>query len=192
MGFSDRAAIAHEFEQSLFKELSNMGFVVAVNGTEHTAPEFVKDLKRSTDQTSLSIRFQPDGVARIGKIPRSFYVEAKYADNIERLAYEQYMKLYDSGNIVVIVFGKYEWAWCFIEELPLQPAIDTVSVYPEERRFPIVDGWITPRASGRTLAHGSGTPYRQVIIENLRQWSSFKKTVIDRLSSALPHNTMLP
>ena len=91
---STRTVISSAFEKRLFSELESLGFVVAVNGTEHTHPDFVRALHRSADQTSLAIRFQPDAVAHIGNTPRAMYVEAKAAKNIEKTAYEQYMKLH--------------------------------------------------------------------------------------------------
>lgn len=179
--FNDRDKDSKVFEQALFDKIRKMGFDVAINGTEHTCPVFVDGLRQSNDQTSLAIRFQPDCVANIGRVPRSFYVEAKAAKTIERLAYEQYLKLYEVGNIAVVVFEKLEWRWGFVEELVLEEAEVTVGRYPKHRRFPIVDGWIAPRVAGRKPAKGSGTQYRMMSPEKLRLWRDFKKDVIERL-----------
>lgn len=183
MAFKDRIKVATEFERRLFEKIAEMGFRVAINGTEHTHPNFVKDLHSSRDQTSLAIRFQPDGVANIGRVPRSFYVEAKAAKTLERLAYEQYTKLHLSGNIVVLVFEKLDWGWCFIEEVPLEQAETTVAPFPKNRRFPIVDGWLAPRKAGRRFGSGSGTQYRHVVPSGLRPFDSFKSTIIERLKN---------
>ena len=183
MSFQDRIKQASKFEKELFSTIEEMGFVVAVNGTEHTHPEFVSGLKKSEDQTSLAIRFQPDGVASIGNISRSFYVEAKASKTIERTAYEQYKKLFTVENIVVIVFEPFDWKWCFVEEMPLEDGHDTVAPFPAERRFPVSDdGWLYPRKSRHGIAKGSGTPYRKIKPEELRKWETFKKEIIERLA----------
>jgi len=183
MSFQDRIKKATEFENELFKKIAELGFVVAKNGTEHTHPEFIETLHKSTDQTSLAIRFQPDGVAHIGKVPRSFYVEAKASKSMEKTAYEQYKKLSDAGNIVTVVFGPFGWKWCFVDEMPLENGHDTVSPFPEKMRYPVSDdGWLYPRRSARGAAKGSGTPYRKIKPENLRGWETFKTDIIKRLS----------
>jgi hypothetical protein len=186
-GFSGRIEKASKFEQELFDRIERLGFCVAMNGTEHTYPEFVDRLRKSTDQTSLAIRFQPDAVASIGKIPRSFFVEAKAAHTMERLAWEQYWRLYCNGNILVLVFEDFDWAWNFIEEIRLIPGEETVSSFPPKMRFPVVDGWITPRGSRRwrqlrnKIKRASFTPYRKVDGSSLRPWSEFRDGIIGRL-----------
>jgi len=183
MGFKDRIEAARIFENELFYEMNNLGFEVAKNGAEHTCQEFTKFIMPSSDQTSLAIRFAPDGVAAIGKTPRSFYVEAKYASNIEKTAYEQYMKLASVGNIVVLVFGGYgDWMWQVIERVTLIDGDETVSSFPENMRYPVIDGWITPRKADdehykeRKHNNGgfSGTPYREVYYSSLLDWRIFK------------------
>jgi hypothetical protein len=182
--FRERTEEARRFAEELFSAVGDMGFAVAVNGTEHTHPDFVASLCRSKDPTSLAIRFQPDGVARIGKTPRSFYIEAKSSETIERNAYDQYMRLHNNGCVVVVVFETSGgWGWCFIEDLSLEEAIVTVARYPPKRRFPIEDGWLAPRQAGRRPKNGSGTPYRYVLTDDLLPWSEFKERVIDRLAN---------
>lgn len=189
MSFNGRIVESTPFENRLFQEISKLGFDTAKNGTEHTHPDFVNRLRQSDDQSSLAIRFQPDGVACIGEIPRSFYVEAKAAKHIEKLAWEQYWKLYEAGNMLAIVFGKLRWGWNFIENIRLVPAVETVAQFPPTKRFPIVDGWITPRASERwhrivrsNNPQASGTPYREIDPTSLLRWGSFKHVVLERLA----------
>jgi hypothetical protein len=186
-GFQYRIERANKFETELFQRLQEMGFGVARNGTEHTHPDFVNLLRQSSDQTSLAIRFQPDGVACIGRIPRSFYVEAKAGKNIEKTAWEQYQKLVNAGNIVVVVFGDLERRWQFADGLGLINGNATVEAFPSNKRFPVIDGWITPRGSGRWeqlrpgIVGASGTPYRQVDVTSLFEWGIFKSAIIRRL-----------
>lgn len=187
--FAARIATANQFQDELFAALETLGFQVAINGTEHTHPSFVERLRGSTDQTSLAIRFQPDGVACLGTLPRTLYVEAKNARNIERTAYEQYMKLHAAGNVLTIVFGKLDWQWNFIERLTLVSGVVTVSKFPPAQRFPVEDDWIVPRRAHHwntvrgTNPQASGTPYREILPSSLRPWSAFKSEVINRLTS---------
>jgi len=207
MSWSWRILVSTNFERQLFDRLAEMGFHVAQNGTEHTHPAFVDKLKQSTDQTSLAIRYQPDGVASLGEIPRSFYIEAKTTSEpgkthtIEKNAWEQYWRLQITGNIVVIAFGEFldrgkwdqenynfVWRWNFLENVRLVSAIETVSRFPVEDRFPVVDGWIHPRGSKREAElraagnyNGSRTPYREVVTESLLPWDTFRQSIIEKL-----------
>ena len=188
MTFYQRQMHASQFEKRVFAELDCMGFGSAENGTEHTHPAFVTNLHRSTDQTSLSIRFQPDGVACYGDPPRSFYVEAKYASSIEKTAYEQYLNLYRAGNVVVVIFGKLHMRWNFIENIGLVDGRTTVGAFPPHMQFPVHDGWIHPRNSTREndlravyRMIGSGTPYREIDKSSLYAWAYFKPLVVIRL-----------
>ena len=183
MTFKKRIQTGLDFETELFQKLSDIGFKIAMNGTEHTHPEFVDGLRNSTDQTSLSLRFQPDGVISIGKIPRSVFIEAKASKAIEKLAYIQYLKLKEMGSIVVVVFKVFGNGWCFIEDMPIIDGNKTVESFPEGRRFPVEDGWIVPRKCNRKPKNGSGTPYREINSFNLNDWCDFKKIIIEKLMS---------
>jgi hypothetical protein len=180
MSFFDRSFSANIFAQRVFCEIEKMGFTVAMNGTEHTHPNFVSNLRQSTDQTSLAIRFQPDGVACIGNIPKTIYVEVKNATHIERLAYEQYIKLQQVGNIVIVIFGrKYRQGWNWIENIRFIPSKQVVDPYPISNRFPIVeDDWIAPRKHPNYLqlktCNMSGTDYKEVDESSLIPWELFK------------------
>ena len=107
---------------------------------------------------------------------------------IEKTAWEQYWKLHESGNVVVIVFGKLKWQWNLLENIALVAATETVGRFPLSRRFPIVDGWITPRGSQRwtnvrqSNQQASGTPYREVDVTSLQEWKLFKLQLVKRLN----------
>jgi len=177
--FNGRIQRAETFRDAVFTAIAAMTFDIAINGTEHTHPQFVEKLRRSIDQTSLAIRYQPDGVACIGDIPCTIYIETKDANTIERQAYEQYMKLYQAGNRVVVIFGGLAWAWNFIECIKLIPGEDTVARFPPERQFPVREHWITPRESAwwrricQRNPQASGTPYREVEKQSLLPWQAF-------------------
>jgi len=203
MSFSDRIEKAKLFEKALIDELGKSGFYTACNGTEHTFPEFTNRLRLSNDPTSLAIRFQPDGVACLGNPPCSFYFEAKCSRYIERTAYEQYMNVYNAGNILVIIFewSQADWRWNFIEDIHLVPGLLTVAPYPADKRWPVIDGWVTPRNSARwnkikSSARGSGfipssfsgTSYRKVKIASLLKWNVFKSMMLRKLENDKNHN----
>jgi len=169
-GFAQRIEKARTFENFVLEYLQSRGFHTALNGTEHTHPKFVSYISRSNDQTSLSIRFQPDAVACTKDDPHhSFYVEAKAAKTIERTAYEQYMRLCKSGSIVIIIFQRLNNHWNFIENIRLIDGHETVTKFPERRRYPVhEDGWIYPREHPQWNQNRwhrrqmAGTPYREV------------------------------
>jgi len=182
MGFGDRIAKATKYEKQIFDAFKEMGFDMAINGTEHNYPEFVSRLRHSSDQTSLAIRYQPDGVICFGNVPQSCYAEAKAGTTIEKDAYLQYQKLANNGNLVIIIFEGFNSSWNFFDEIKLVPANVTVSRY--STRFPIEDSWITPRKSPRWQAisarkpNASGTPYREVDSSSLIPWSDFKPSML--------------
>lgn len=182
--FKDRLLVASIYEKQIFSLLKEIGFDVAMNGTEHHYPDFVKRLRQSKDQTSLSIRYQPDGVISIGNVPQSCFIDPKAGKTIEKDAYLQYRKLCDIGNRVILIFAGFNNAWNFIENIKLIPANETTDSFKPEHRHPIVDGWITPRASIYWMSHlrfknrlASGTPYREVDKTSLYHWMSFKQSV---------------
>jgi hypothetical protein len=196
MTYEQRQEVAERFAALLFKEIESMGFTVALNGTEHTHPAFIERLRVSVDQTSLAIRFQPDGVASIGSIPRSLYIEAKNSKyHIEKLAYEQYMKLSGAGNIVAVVFGlqqeldKSKWVFNFVENLVLIDGIATVSRFDPDKRHPVLDGWVYPRKGRRfydlKTPMASGTPYREIDPQSMLPFAQFKQMVIVKLRESL-------
>jgi len=190
MNFEKLSKEGKKFQVELFGKLSAMGFTVALNGTEYTHPEFIAGLRNSEDQTSLAIRFAPDGVACIGKIPRSFYIEAKRGSSIEKNAWIQYGKLVEAGNVLVIVFCNNEnsWYFNFYESVKLIDGKISSENIPEYKRWPIDDdGWICPRESASwnedklNIKHASGTPYKKVDFSSLIPFAEFKNVVIERL-----------
>lgn len=184
--FKDRIFKATEFEKEVFSELKGMGFDIAVNGTEHTYPEFVNLLRQSKDQTSLAIRFQPDAVICFGGVPHSSYIEAKASKYIEKDAYLQYHKLQDNGNTVILVFEGHDKGWNGLDKIKLIDGHITTKDY--KRPFPVDNaGWIYPRNAshwgeleGRNAA---GTPYKEVDKSSLEPWMFFKSMVSDLLNA---------
>ena len=176
MGFQKRIQNSTKFEKELFQKLEEMGFYVALNGTEHTHPTFADKLRQSNDPTSLSIRFQPDGVICTNGQTKSAYVEVKASENIEKTAYEQYMKLHNNENIVLIVFEKFKYAWNFIQHIDLIDGNITVKPFPPTKRFPVdKNGWICPRKAKHwnnvSGNNASGTPYKAVNQQSLLPWN---------------------
>ncbi len=181
--FAERARGGAQLQAAIVNDLEAWGFVVAVNGTEHTHPAFVSGLWRSTDPTSMSIRYQPDCVLRHGNpIPRSFYVEIKNSQCIERAAYENYMRLADAGDDVFVVCMNRVPSVCYglVQDLTFEP----VDWTQKDQDWPFVDGWITPRANPELFAEkkrqgfsGSGTPFRRIDGRELPLWETFPDTI---------------
>lgn len=197
--FRVRLNKAQDYESALVEYLNQCGFVTAMNGTEHTHPEFVNQLRTSEDPTSLFIRFQPDGVAHIGNIPRSFYFEVKSSATIEKTAYDQYKKMALHGSIVVIFFGKVSkgfitFKWNFIENIKMLNSAHQLDHYKKvslnQKDIPIIENWFYPRLMNpsdyeewKQTYSSSGTPYAAVDFSSLLSIFDFKKTIIDRLKS---------
>lgn len=183
-GTNGRAAYGEEFSKEIFEDLQRWGFSVAMNGTEHTHSDFVKLLKTSRDKTSLMIRYAPDGVIAIGKVPRSAYVEAKRSKYIERDAYENYLRLANDGAIVFVVFS--------VGGNKLFDLAQNIQFLPphELNDWPLDDdGWMCPRLHPNFLEkkrngfNGSGTPYKAVAWENLHKWDNFKSHAIAEMTN---------
>lgn len=201
MGSFWRFMVAEEAMNQAFVKLEQLGFAVAKNGTEHTHPAFIRLLHESDDQSSLALRFQPDGVACLGTPPKTFYAEVKTTlkpekkhFSMEKTAWEQYHLLRENGNIIILICAKFverwkfKWQWNFLEDIRLLAPEVTLAGYAPEKRFPVVDRWIAPRGSGRERElrgmrrmAGSGTPYREIDPSSLHSFGVFKMYVIRRL-----------
>lgn len=199
--FARRIEKAVSYESALIDYFNESGFVTAFNGTEHTHPEFVNDLRVSEDTTSMFIRFQPDGVAHIGKVPRSFYFEVKASQTIEKNAYDQYMKLASIGNVVVLFFGIQKdghitFRWAFVEDIKFQNSERVLECYKQknsrQQDIPIKNNWFCPRLlpedqynSWKWQHKSSGTPYASVDFYYLKEIKFFKDMILQRLTSEL-------
>jgi len=138
-----------------------------INGSECTHdPGFMNEVRRSTAPAALLLRYQPDGVA-LTKKGGVFYWDAKASDQIEKQAYQIYMKLSDWGCPV--------WIWCrppgcdlYYQRLHLirfQDSTQWVNGFPDP--WPVYDDWIYPPGSDTAY---SGTPYRVIDLSSMRNW----------------------
>ena len=172
MGFDSRLLVAKKFEEDVEAYLESHCGVLAVakNGTEHTHPDFVDLLRTNNCCTSKLIRFAPDGVY-LSTNKSVFHWEAKASINIERDAYETYMKYNDMGcQVVLFAKDKKDIVyWQFVNEIKFIESADVVAPFPSEHRFPIDDaGWLCPRKSNRRAGRGSGTPYKEIDFKSMR------------------------
>ncbi len=144
---------------------------VALNGTEHTHPEFVDKLRRNNSDQSMFVRYAPDGVMlKCGKV---VHFDVKAAKTIEKNAYNTYMRYKLAGcSVVLIVKHNNDWFIQRIDKLRLIDGRTSVAGFPNP--FPVdEDGWICPRNSGRQLSGAmSGTPYRYIDMESMMPWRS--------------------
>ena len=189
-GADERFNKAKAFEIEIFDELRKMRFRVALNGTEHTHPDFTAYIRASNDPTSLAVRFEPDGVICQGKSALTWYIEAKCSVNIEKLAYEQYMKQHEQGCVMVIICKSgNQKRWAFIENIEFVDSQKYVSRYPSPH--PVIDGWICPRKSGAwesqkwSNPQASGTPYKVIDAQSLQAWDILKPVFKQQLKRTL-------
>lgn len=175
MAFDSRLAKAKAFEDDVERFCIACGYQVAKNGTEHTHPIFVELLRQNNSEASKFVRFAPDGVALMAACGVVHW-EAKSGNNIERDAYETYLKYHDMDcRVLVFVRSNRGNVYCqWIERIGFVPSIDVVSRF--KRRHPIdEDDWITPRADPNRIKSGraSGTPYKEIDFESLKLLPDF-------------------
>ena len=171
--FVERSQTGKDFADVIFSQLKQWGFQVALNGTEHTHPDFIKSLHCSEDTTSLSLRYAPDGVVAFGPKVKTAYVEVKNSIFIEKNAYENYMRLYRNGCTVAIVVKDNRTSkigFSLIENIVLKKAWD--------KDWPYDGNWIYPRKHPdynkiHNERKGSGTPYGTIDISKLNEWAIF-------------------
>ena len=165
--FDIRVEPGVEFERELFKELNAHKDVtaIALNGTEHTHPDFVEIIRHNESDAAKFVRYAPDGVMEC-KSKRVIHFDAKAAKSIEKDAYNVYMKYHRTG-CTVIIFVKHPATgmryWQYVQNIQLLDSTIVVSQYPEHRRFPIDDdGWIAPRLKRgfKSTKKYSGTPFK--------------------------------
>lgn len=201
--FATRSAKGEQFATEVFQSLQSMGFNTALNGTEHTHPQFTSRLRASNDPTSMAIRYQPDGVCSYGATsPASAYIEAKCSKSIERDAFMQYKRLSDSGCIVIVVCGNVMDdacdinGWTTIQCMRFKDPT-TCNTFRRSRSgrvytLPVIDGWISPRESAEWAVlkndgfSGSGTPYAVIDQTCLLPWTHFEQSLKGAL---LKHST---
>jgi hypothetical protein len=179
--FERRRRDGERFELEVERYLVRHPDILAVgrSGTEHTLPEFMPLLRRDRSESAKFIRFAPDGVAAPRGDP-AFHWEAKHSKYIERAAWETYVRHEQAGCRVLLFLRSslgvfHAWA----SQLPFIDSHEFVQQYPEERRFPVDEGWIYPRrneSEGRLLT-GSGTPFRVIdysrcpLLMGLDEWA---------------------
>ena len=185
-GFKERIAVSNQFLNEIIEDLECWGFSYAINGTEHTHPDFIKEIRTLVDPVSLFIRYEPDVVicAKLGNgdTPISFLLEVKAGQNIERAAYEEYMKHVSLGHLIAIVFkcGAGNKYWNFVEEIRFIPSKEVVEKFPNPFHID-QGGWIDPRKTPYWMENArwnnpqaSGTPYKRVDFKSLLNWDEFR------------------
>lgn len=174
MAFVDRIKTAGAFENSVEAFCREKFISVAKNGTEHTHPQFVVDLRRRNDRGSKLVRFAPDGVAL--QTCGVWHWEAKAGKHIEKDAYETYMA-YRGMGARLLVFLRHPDGTVYYQEVQrigFVPSINVVGKFPVDRRHPIdEDDWICPRMGHGYAGSGSGTAYKEVDFSSLTLIADF-------------------
>jgi len=179
-GFSYRLSQSQSFEDQLFQLLQKSSDILAVarNGTEHTHPDFTALLRFNDTAASRFVRFAPDGVM-LGRNKNVVHYDAKNGKSIERGAYEAYVNYRNAGcRVILFVRCDKTIYWQHVEKLRLIPGEETVSQFPLEKRFPVADGWISPRKASH-YRNGqrrmSGTDYREIDFSSMNVLCSVEK-----------------
>ena len=162
--FASRLESGKEWEHEVVELLEQNPRVVSValNGTEHTHPEFVDRLRKNDSQESKLLRYAPDGVY-LGATGFVYHWEAKHSTAIEKDAWMVYAA-YQMIGCSIVVFVKHpdtgKRYYAELQNMKLIPGEETVKRFPPENRFPVEDGWIM--RPGRT-------PYREIDFESLTE-----------------------
>lgn len=194
-GFEDeRTQVGNDFQNFIINSLEEIGFSAFLSGTENKYPEIHKQILLSSDKGSLFLRFFPDITTLIGNPPHVVFVEAKASQKIEKTAWRQYNSFAKMGLDVIIVTGESKGGvcnmsgWNFVENIRLYPGEYTVQSFSVDKRYPVIDGWVSPRGSARfddVQSRGnfrtSGAPYREIVPTSLLPWEIFTRIVFARL-----------
>jgi len=167
MAFESRLQTGVEFEEQVVSYLESHNFTVTRYGSEYTDKDIANQIRSSSSPEALVLRYKPDGIAL--KNMDLFFWEAKNGMNIEKNAYEQYIKIEQQGSKVIVFSKSNNSVYCAtIGKIKFLDSNEIVNRFPENRRLPVVDGWITPRLGHGTNGKGSGTPYKQIDYDFMR------------------------
>lgn len=171
--FDTRLDMGVQFEEEVQWYLSHRDKIIKSFriGLEHTLMELMCAIKNRTDAVSMFLRFTPDGVA-IPVDDDAFFWEAKAGVTIERNAYENYMKLSEIGcDVLLFIHTGDHVMTCRVSSMTFISSDIVVGRYASDKRFPIVDGWITPELADNTddLRVGSKKAYREIDLSSCRQ-----------------------
>jgi hypothetical protein len=181
MAFKDRLIIAREFEEAVERFCRAVSITVAKNGTEHTHPEFVRQLRTLNDPGAKFVRFAPDGVMLTAR--GVIHWEAKASKALERDAYETYMRYHAMGCAVRLFVRRPDDGVVFsqlVHQVGFIPSCDVVGQFHPSRRHPIdADDWICPRGGSGYAGAGSGTPYREFDFGSMRVINDFDRVTTE-------------
>ncbi len=158
------------FEQLLCYLLAHINCIsqIALNGTEHTHPAFMQAIRNNFGDAALFLRFAPDGVILIENNGKKnlYHWEAKNAKNIERDAYQTYLK-YQTAGCRIFIFVL-DGGLIYFQILNKLKFIDSQAIldrYPNGKRFPVdEDGWICPPPRNGEKR----TPYKEIDFSSMK------------------------
>lgn len=162
--FHDRLEKGKQFEAIMYKLFENCNTITSIirNGTEHTHPDFVKDIRKRNIDTSIAkhIRYAPDGLILTDEND-IYYYECKASGTIEKDSYLECKQLADRGFEVAIYFYIDDKIyWQYVDKIEFNP-------YKGKKYKLDQDGWVAPRLTGNIPPGGSGTPFKIIDISSL-------------------------
>lgn len=166
--FDIRVVPHDEFVKEVKRDLLSWGYEVIDNGRESRMPGWNGELLESN-----LFRRAPDLIVKCGR--KIIFIDPKTSTYIEREPYETYVGMAELKETVLVVV-KHE------SKIVFGRAQDIELVQPWHKIWPIIDGWITPRAhpdydylkrnyDGRGNGyHGSGTPFNKIDTSRMIDW----------------------
>lgn len=175
MTFASRIMVSSRLEDDVESYLQRKTYKTSRNGIEHTAPAIHGMLLPIDGWPAKIIRFAPDGVA-VSEDYGALHWEAKLSKSIEKDAYHAYGRLRAAGARVLIFVkapdtGLVYWQW--VQKIKFMDSHEEVAKHPPDKRFDVIDGWISPRTTGRRFSNGSGTPYKYINFHSLVECRDF-------------------
>lgn len=189
--FRSRSQYAEAFADAAAQILRSANEIIRFvgrSGVEFTElAAALKTLRQLGDPMARRLRFNPDGALISSQLGMAHW-EAKASSKIERAPFEQYMQYEQAGEPVILIISPtllrapFSWAPVLVGRLcntVLRHGNETVESVETQYRYPVVDGWVTPRAAPRGAMRGSGTPYREIDLRKSRLLKIAEARVIE-------------
>jgi hypothetical protein len=169
-GFIERARNHDVFKDEIALDVRRWGYEVIENGREN----LIRGNNLGDGPGALWLRMRPDLAVIVNS--DCVFLDPKLSNAIERSPYEHYMAMAHHDIPVYVVARKNrDTRFCDIESLQTRA---------EHKVWPVVEGWITPRAHpdyeyykrvefpltpGKKY-YGSGTPFKYFDFNSMVEW----------------------
>lgn len=164
------------------------GCRVGRNGSEHTIPGFVSQIRNVWSPCALLLRHSPDGVLiQPDGVVRHW--EAKVEDSMEKHAFQAY-RAYQRIGADLVIFVKVDTAvyrGSFGRMKFIRPEITLSNHRTDKYNWPIIDGWLVPKGHPNFIEKkSSGNPYLKINLKTLKPLPHFQEVVETYRSKLTP------